>query len=310
MKSFSKGKLTVLAMFGLLLIVGFLCLKWMYAWGQLSRGQGNPLFPPEMNAARDARTDFVIGDLGGVSVRIPHYFANYVEYDGDPGFGEKRKEPIPLRTYQSRLASFGFKVRFPDMAGLSSPELWGDFEKYSDPYWKGYYDSISPWIDVGISSGWKYPGKDFLENTVNATLEFNAERDGYPNLAYRNYGGLPRVEYGLTMYAPSGIDPATGKPYREDDYAKDLFVHRGRDGKVDVYIECTNRNLPNMKRTICDQYINLEPSMHAKISIQYPRYWLPQWQKIQRNVSDLIHSFEIEVALKSSVSRVAQPGTP
>ncbi|WP_155888071.1 hypothetical protein [Cupriavidus sp. WS] len=310
MSKFSKGKLTVFVLFGLLLILGIFCLRWMYAWAQLSQGQGNPLFPPEMNAARDTRTEFVIGDLGGVPVRIPHYFANYVEYDGDPGFGEKRRGPVPLRTYQSRLASFGFKVRFPDMAGLSSSELWRDLEKYSDPYWKGYYDSISPWIDVGVSSGWIYPGGDFLESTVNATLNFNAERDGYPNLAYRNYEGLPRVEYGLMMYAPPGIDPVTGKPYREDDYAKDLFVHRGRDGKVDTYIECANRNLPNMKRTTCDQYISLEPAMHAKVYIQYPRYWLPQWQKIQRNVSDLVQSFKIEVVLRGPASAAAQPSTP
>ena len=50
-------------------------------------------------------------------VRIPRHYAEYVEYDGDPGFGEKRKGPVPERTFESKLSSFGMDVRFPDMRG-------------------------------------------------------------------------------------------------------------------------------------------------------------------------------------------------
>ena len=175
-------------------MLGFLCLLaftsiffWRLFAADAQAQQGNPLFPSEMNAAKYAKQEFVIGDLGGVPVRIPHYFANYVEYDGDPGFGEKRKGTVPERTYQSKLASFGFKVRFPDMAGLSSPEMWKDYEKYSDYNWKDYYDpikSITPWIRVGFRSGEIYPGDGFLDRYVNATLAFNAEREGYKALLY------------------------------------------------------------------------------------------------------------------------------
>ena len=66
--------------------------------GALVMSEGNPLFPPEMNAARVPRSEFVIGDLGGMPVKIPRYFASYVEYDGDPGFGEKRPSSPPIRT--------------------------------------------------------------------------------------------------------------------------------------------------------------------------------------------------------------------
>lgn len=308
MKLFSKAKCTIFGLYGLLLVAGCFSLNWMYAVAQFNQGQGNPFFPPEMNAARDAKTEFVIGDLGGVPVRIPHYFANYVEYDGDPGFGEKRKGPVPQRTYQSRLASFGFKVRFPDMAGRSSPELWRDFEKYSDPYWEGYYDSVSPWIDVGFSSGWIYPGDGFLEYVVNYKLSFNAEQKGLGNASkVYEYQQLPKIEHGLTVYAPPGIDPKTGKPYREDFDAKDLFVHRDQAGKVDTYIECTNHNLPSLKRTTCSQYISLEPGMRTEIRIHYPRYWLPHWQQIQRRVSDLVWSFKADAATKTAVSAASDP---
>ncbi|WP_084085114.1 hypothetical protein [Cupriavidus sp. USMAA2-4] len=310
MKFSSKGKLAVFSLYGLVLLVGVFSVKWMYAMAQFSQGGGSPLFPPEMNAVRDAKTAFVIGDLGGVPVRIPHHFANYVEYDGDPGFGEKRKGPPPPRTYQSRLSSFGFMVRFPDMAGRSSPELWKDYENYSDPYWKGYYDSISPWIDVGLSSGERYPGDGFLEYAVDAKLRFDAERDGYPALAVKNYAEVPGLEHGLTVYAPPGTDPKTGKPYRQDDYAEDLFVHRGKDEKVDTYITCTNRNLPNLKFTVCDQYIDLAPEMHTEIQIQYSRYWLPHWREIQRSVSDLVLGFKVDPLSTAPVSAASQLVAP
>jgi len=106
--------------------------------------QGNPLFPPEMNAVALAKGD-VIGDLGGVKVRIPAHFANYVEYDGDPGFGEKRQGPVPTRTFDSKLMSFGFEARFPDMAGRTNPELWQDY--------KSKLPRESQWMRVGIATG-------------------------------------------------------------------------------------------------------------------------------------------------------------
>lgn len=307
MKFPSRSKTVLFSLFGLLLLMGLLGLKWMHAFAQSNQAQGSPLFPPEMNAARDAKVAFVVGDLGGVPVRIPHYFANYVEYDGDPGFGEKRQGPIPERTYQSKLSSFGFKVRFPDMAGLSSPEMWKDHDQYKDPYWKDYYDpikSISPWIRVGFRSGAIYPGDGFLEYWVNATLAFNAEREGYAALSHKNYAKLPKTEHGLTVYAPPGIDPKTHKPYREDDDAQDLFVHRDKSGKVDTYIECSNRNLNNFKFSPCTQHISMEPRMRAEIYISYTRHHLPYWQQIQRNVSELVWSFKVDAAAP------AAPGTP
>lgn len=270
---------------------------------------GNPLFPPEMNAARDAKVEFVIGDLGGVPVRIPHYFANYVEYDGDPGFGEKRKGPVPERTYQSKLASFGFKVRFPDMAGLSSPEMWKDYEKYSDYNWKDYYDpikSITPWIDTGFRSGAIYPGDGFLNYYVNATLAFNAEKEGLSAASKTyEYQQLPKSEHGLTVYAPPGINPKTQKPYRQDDDAKDLFVHRNKSGRVDTYIECSNRNLNNFKFSPCTQHISMEPRMRAEIYISYTRHHLPHWQQIQRNVSELVWGFRTDAAKLPAMSASA-----
>ncbi len=68
---------------------------------------------------KENRFGLVIGDLGGMPVSIPHHFAHFVEYEGDPRFLEPRKGTPPMRGYQSKLRSFGFEVRFPDMMPLT-----------------------------------------------------------------------------------------------------------------------------------------------------------------------------------------------
>ncbi|BFM04028.1 hypothetical protein Psyaliredsea_26750 [Psychrobacter alimentarius] len=55
-----------------------------------------------------------IGDLGGVPVDLPKNFVHLVEYDGDPAWGKKREGPQPTRSYDSKINSFGFDVRYTD----------------------------------------------------------------------------------------------------------------------------------------------------------------------------------------------------
>jgi hypothetical protein len=292
--TWTRRKLALLGMACLLLIGGIGGAAFSYVGARASRGNGNPLLPPEANTARQANAAFVIGDLGGVPVRIPSWFADYVEYDGDPGFGEQRKGPVPERTYRSPLISFGFKVRFPDMAGRSSPALQHDDEQYGDPHWKGYYDSVSPWLAVGFNTGSIYPGDGFLDRYIKTTLSFNAERAGLSASKVYEYEKLEKAQFGLTVYAPPGMNPKTNRPYREDDNARDLFVHWSKDGKVDTYIECTNRNGSDLKHNLCNQDISMAPGMRARVYIQYPRYWLPHWKEIQHKVAGLVWSFRVE----------------
>lgn len=245
---------------------------------RVSPPQANPLFPPEMNAVAVAKGD-VIGDLGGVAVRIPPHFANYVEYDGDPGFGEKRQGPVPQRNFQSKLMSFGFEVRFPDMAGRTSPELWQDY--------RSKLRRESQWMSVGVTSGQHYYGDGYLDQFVDSTLKFKpGER--FPALAYQQYGKLQEPEYGLTVYAPVGMDPKTLKPYRDHQNAKDLFVMRNTQGKVVAAIECDNRNI----NPGCSHDFSMEPTMTAAISVRYRRGMLLHWKEIQTSIIKLTESFE------------------
>lgn len=239
----------------------------------------HPFEPPEMTAARYVPHDMV-GDLGGVPVTIPSHFANFVEYEGDPGFAEKRKGAVPKRTHQSKLVSFGYEVRFPDMAGLSTPELWKDKARYPS--------AKSPWIRVSVITGNIYPGDGFLDRWTHSTVEV-------PNtiLKYANYEKLATIEHGLTVYAAAGVDPLTSKPYRQDRNAEDVFVYREKSNKVNAHIQCSNRNVPAPP---CSHDFSLDPSMKAEIHLSYRRSLLPQWREMQDAVTKQLLKFKASTA--------------
>lgn len=257
---------------GLLGLAGGLLLMW---WRLAPAAPlVNPFELPEMAAAHYSSHD-VVGDLGGMPATIPRHFADFVEYNGDPGWGEKRKGPRPERTHASKLSSFGFYVRLPDMAGLSSNELrlHKQNQKMRD----------TMWISVGFNTGEVYPGDGFLDRRTNAM--------GKPGniLKYEQYEQLLDQFHGLTVYAAGGIDPKTNKPYREDTDAHDIFVHRNDSGKVDTYIRCSNRNVPAPP---CTQDFSMEPNVKARVYVSYRRGLLPEWQQIQASITQLILSFK------------------
>ena len=266
--------------------VGLLLAMSMVAvFRQASAPAPNPLMPPAMAAAQYAQRD-VVGDLGGVPVTIPRHFANFVEYEGDPSWGEKRKGPVPERTHQSKLTSFGYYTRFPDMAGRSSPALWKDSESYSS--------GVTPWISVGINTGSNYPGDGFLDR-VTASIG----NIGHI-LKYEQYEQLPDQEHELTVYAAAGMDPNTNRSYREHENAKDIFVHRDKTNQVQTYIKCSNLNV---RAPPCTHDFSLEPYMHAQVYVSYRRSLLPHWQEIQQAVHQQILGFRAPPADTTTLKR-------
>ncbi len=185
-KRSSLGCLWVL----LLLIGGVGYWIWRYQIAQQAAMYG--FQPPEMAMARYTPKD-VIGDLGGLKVRIPRHYAEYVEYDGDPGWGKKREGPIPERTFDSRLSSFGISVRFPDMKGLENAELREELRRYR-------LNPNSPWISIGINAGEIYPSMG--ANARNGLAKRLWEPSPY---WWRNYERLPEDIYGLEAYVLSGL---------------------------------------------------------------------------------------------------------
>jgi hypothetical protein len=143
--------------FALLLMFGFMLLMMKLTGAGL--GMGGAL---QMAAAQYTRKD-VVGDLGGMPVTIPRHMAEFVEYEGDPGWGEKRHGPRPERTHASKLTSFGIQFRYPDMVTLSNAEMWQDKKSKSI--------FVTDWMDIGVTTGNRYAKDGFLDRLMQGTLK-------------------------------------------------------------------------------------------------------------------------------------------
>jgi hypothetical protein len=245
----------------------------------------NQLFgfqPPEMALAQYTSKD-VIGDLGGMKVRIPRHYAEYVEYDDDPGFGEKRKESIPERNFESRLRSFGMNVRFPDMKGLETMELKEAHRNYR-------LKPKNPWIDISINAGSIYPSMG--ENANSGLAKKLWEKSEY---WFANYERAPQMDTaGLEAYVVAGTDPRTGKPARESDSTDDIYIHK-TTSHVGTYISCGKTSVPGGVAT-CHMHFGLEPKAKVRIDAGFSPTLLPKWHSVRNSVSELIYSFEVRSA--------------
>lgn len=229
---------------------------------------------------KENRNGPVIGDLGGVPVSIPRPYANFVEYDGDPHFMEKRKEPAPKRTYESKLASFGFEVRYPDMAPVTG-------ENAAEKRKENIHTTM--WMRVGINSHSAYggAGDDGIERRARDITDPKAHR--YP------YKPMPEKVHGLTGYFPEGPDESKrlqqvgGSDFND----KNLYFYRDGAGPVETYIECSNMA---HSAAGCSQVFNLQPEMRIRVNVSYRRDLLPHWREIQNSVSKVILGFRVNPA--------------
>ncbi|WCM96765.1 hypothetical protein M5C96_20470 [Acidovorax sp. GBBC 1281] len=271
-----KGRWIIVVLALMILYMGYV------AW-RLAR-VGNNAFaagfqPPEMAAAQ--YTDRTVrANLGGVPVAIPPYFAEYVEYDGDPGWGENRKGPKPVRTPDSKIRSFGFDVRYPDMVGKSTPELWDDYRKRRL--------ATDQWIRVGLSSGEDYKNAGGINRMAQGVQNRSSESDA--KHWWNIYEKLKEDEHGLEVYAHPGMNTETGKFHREHENAKDIFFKKNNEDQVTTYISCSNREIPSAP---CTHHFELDPEMHASVTVSYRRGLLPEWQQIQEKVKKTVLGFAV-----------------
>lgn len=244
---------------------------------------------PEMATTQHAAKT-VIGNLGGIQVEIPRYYVEYVEYDSDPGFGEKRIGFFPVRTVDSKLRAFGMDVRYPDMKGLVDEGARKEKRQQSL--------QEDTWLYVGISAGEDYPGDGFLDRrtrNIKGDLfdDGDGEFKGHWNYSFQRQ---PDTQHGLDAFFLSGIDPRTGKPARESEDTHDTFVHRLPTGRVDAFIQCGRTYVPGGVAS-CGMSSSLEPEAHVEVRVRFRRDLLPKWQSIQKSVHQLLLSFEVKAAL-------------
>ena len=224
-------------------------------------------------------TNPVIGDLGGVPVAIPRVFTRFVAYDADPHFMKKKWGAKPERTLQSKLRSFGFEVRYPDMASV-------DVKTQEEKNIR-----TTMWMRVRISTGEHYGVDHSLENHKNYYL---SSKDRPCSKKCFIYELLPHKTHGLTGYTPtgSGVDVA-GRSINfgrgTDRRDRNIYYFLNASDQVTTFIECNNRTHAAVR---CVQYFNLNPVMKAHIKVNYRKALLPHWQEIQQSVTELIYSFE------------------
>ena len=235
----------------------------------------------EGNSMQDdsVRKDIVIGDLGGVPMEIPRDSVRLVEYNGDPDWGEDFEGAVPKRTYESKISSFGFDVRYTDGALYD-----GVVGKVSDEYEAQKNLSDSPWVSVSVHSGNRYHGKGAVHRIGDGTI--NAMPDEHPVYTYAK---LSETQFGLEVYAPPGIDPKTNTPWRNARSAKDIFIQRNGKDVITTYIECSNRDV---ERPPCSHYFDLEPEMGLYVYVSYSRYVLKDWQRIEQVVREALLEFK------------------
>lgn len=243
------------------------------AWGFVSG-----FMPLEMALAKHTPVD-VVGNLGGMRVVIPRYYAKFVEYDGDPGFGQRRKGPRPERTPESRLRSFGMDVRFPDMKGLENDELRAQKRR----------ESIheSTWLLVSVVAGEIYPGDGSLDRRFSYIVQ--PQRHHWSDQYERQINNV----YGLEAYLITAIDPSTGRPGYESRNANDVYVDRLPSGRVVVQVDCNRASVPGGEAT-CLMDFSLEPKASVLVTVGFRRALLPEWRRIHESVQRLILSFEAD----------------
>lgn len=277
-------------------VVGLLftsfCIMAVLSW-QLARALGATpgwgFQPPAMAAAQRSAED-VIGDLGGMPVKISRFVAEYVEYEGDPGWSGPRQGPPPVRTYASRLMSFGFDVRYPDMS-TKTRVMWDDRARYN------IYNT--PWIHVGITTGPYYPGRGFMNRLDLWNGPFRSYHLG------DEYDEVRQKRFGLTEYRLKRADLlASTQPARLSDYGQTIYLNRDLNGNVITRIDCSN--VPH-EAALCEQDWDLgEQGVAAEVRVMYRRGHLENWRDIQRKVTEVVLGFRADHAQPEAMPMKAE----
>lgn len=268
---------------GLGLVLGLVLVASLGAWLLLANVWMGGFQPPEMAAARYNSKD-VEGNLGGLPVRLPRNAVEFVEFDGDPGWSGKRQGALPERTLNSKLASFGFDVRYPDMAMVTSYAL--ESEKKNQSIYR------TMWLRVGVTSGEIYPKDGFLDRRFACLVYPRPTYCGSSTPWWRDdYEKLSKPEHGLTAYALKGVEPQSGLPARNGVNTKDVFVAKDAQGRVRTYIDCDN---VQHEAAPCGHDFSMEyDGMHALVYLKYRRGMLPHWQDIQNKVTQVMLGFVV-----------------
>ncbi|MEJ7686962.1 MAG: hypothetical protein WKG52_08230 [Variovorax sp.] len=226
----------------------------------------------------------VIGDLGGVPVSIPREYARLVEYEGDPHWLEKPKGAKPVRTFESKLTSFGILAHYPDMKPLSKETQ----ESYRTTRFRD-----SEWISMGVVAGSNLRfGNDPLDRPYESRVP------GHEPHPFFTYEQLPMV-HGMTPYqAVKDIGPnliLDDENRSHSAYNHILYFAREND-KIVAFIKCGSglAAAPGGTKT-CEHHFVFWPEMKAQAELRYAPDFLPNWRSYQASYRALLLGFRVDL---------------
>jgi hypothetical protein len=102
-------------------------------------------------------------------------------------------------------------------------------------------------------------------------------------------------QFDLEAYTPTTMDvskryynPET-RTYPSDSRDQDIFVHRDQAGRVDTFIECSNRL---HRAAPCTHFFYVGLPLKIKVYLTYRRGMLEHWGETQSKVKKIILGFK------------------
>lgn len=222
--------------------------------------------------------DEIVGNLGGVIVKVPSYYVDSIEYEGR-GSGHRIEQGegggVPV------FRSFGMEVKFPEMVGLKDSKLISDYKSLR-------LNLNNPWVSVSVNAGSSYPS---LGERANEGLAKKVKIKG--KYWFENFERASDLDVaGLRAYALSGFSPDGKRLARDSEFAEDVYIEEV-DGGIPTYIVCGKTNVPGGVAA-CQMHFGLEPKMRTRLKVVFYPKLLPKWRDIKYSVSGLIFGFELK----------------
>jgi hypothetical protein len=219
---------------------------------------------------------YIVGDMGGMLVKIPLGSVFLVERDRD---AEQLKligdfGPTPKFSEKSKITSFAIYVH------SKTGEVF--MQRHSGQHPKNAYKFNDEWINVMVLSGVDYPPNHVLNRKVSNLYRY---KFWLPVRMKQDIAGLE--SYQLWDPKPDG----EGYIYTPGfSRSKDAFWRKDKFRDVQTYIDCgTEDGSPR-----CRQLVDLYPKTKTALDLAYSRHLLHEWQHIEKVSRQAILSMELK----------------
>lgn len=193
-------------------------------------------------------TNKYAGLLNETHFSFPADSVKNVEYDGDPGWGERATVEIKPDARIRRFRSLGFRINIPDFNVLTNKSKSSEFT-----------------VGVTLTANSYYGDGNFLDRSFR---EIGLD-------ARHNYAEQ-KLAYELRHFALDANDELAKIPAMKNF---DIYTQANAAGKVIAFIRCGNSR---GEKSICRHSFQIE-ELKTRITLNYEKKFLPRWNSIQKN---------------------------